>query len=73
MTPEIQGVLAERATIRADCETEMMKHFLDVSRTMAPEEGRRYLAWVEKQTVLHGQPMEERMNLGSPMPRQHQM
>jgi hypothetical protein len=60
VTPEIQGVLTERAKMRADCEAEMMKHFMEVSRTMPPEQGRRYLAWVEKQTFLHGQAMEER-------------
>jgi hypothetical protein len=60
LTPEIQSVLAERARIRAECEAEMMKHFLAVSRTMPPEQGRRYLAWVEAQTSLHGQGMEQR-------------
>jgi hypothetical protein len=60
VTPEIQGLLAERAKMRADCEAEMMKHFLAVSRTMPPEQGRRYLAWVEEQTFLHGSGMEER-------------
>jgi hypothetical protein len=60
MTPEIQNLLAERAKTRADCEAEMLKHFLAVSRTMPPEQGRRYLAWVETQSCLHGQAMEER-------------
>ncbi len=60
LTAEIQGLLAQRATMRADCEAEMMKHFLEVSRTMPPEQGRRYLAWVQEQTLLHGQGMEAR-------------
>lgn len=60
MTPEIQNLLAERAKTRADCEAEMLKHFLAVSRTMPPEQGRRYLAWVETQSCLRGQAMEER-------------
>ncbi len=59
VTAEIQSLLAERAKTRADCEAEMMKHFLEVSRTMPPQQGRRYLAWVEQQTILHGQAMEE--------------
>jgi hypothetical protein len=59
MTQEIQSLLAERAKMRADCETEMMKHFLAVSRTMPPEQGQRYLAWVEQQSFLCGQGMEE--------------
>ncbi len=60
MTTEIQSLLAQRATMRAECEAEMMKHFIEVSRTMPPEQGRRYLAWVEAQTFLHGQAMEDR-------------
>ena len=44
--------MAERAKMRADCEAEMLEHFLEVSRTMPPEQGRRYLAWVEQQTFL---------------------
>jgi len=60
VTPEIQALLVQRAQTRASCETEMLKHFLAVSRTMPPEQGRRYLAWVEQQTILNRQPMEAR-------------
>ncbi len=60
VTPEIQKLLTERATTRALCEGEMLKHFQDVSRAMPPEQGRRYLAWVQAQTVLRSQAMESR-------------
>ena len=75
VTPEIQSLLAERAKTRAECEAEMMKHFLEVSHTMPPEQGRRYLAWVEKQTILHGQAMEERhhMQHGNHVADEHPM
>jgi Heavy-metal resistance len=59
VTPEIQELLTQRAKTRSDCEAEMLKHFLQVSRTMPPEQGRRYLAWVEQQTVLRAQSMEK--------------
>jgi hypothetical protein len=36
----------------------MLKHFIAVSQTMPPEQGRRYLAWVEKQTFMRGEAME---------------
>lgn len=72
VTPEIQALLAERAKMRADCEAEMMKHFLEVSRTMPPEQGRRYLAWVEHQTFLNGQAMEERHRSEGPGLPAHQ-
>jgi hypothetical protein len=65
VTPAIQNLLAERAKTRADCEAEMLKHFLAVSRTMPPEQGRRYLAWVESQSCLHAQGMEERHKTGN--------
>ena len=52
MTPEIKAILAERAQERADCQTEMLEHFFEVSRTMPAEQGRRYLAWVQDQTCL---------------------
>lgn len=58
VTPEIQKLLAQRASMRADCETEMLNHFLEVSRMMPPEQGKRYLQWVEQQTFLSGQAME---------------
>ena len=52
VTPEIQKTLAEAAQLRADCQKEMLQHFYDVSRTMPPEQGKRYLAWVQRSTVL---------------------
>jgi hypothetical protein len=30
----------------------MLQHFYEVSRTMPPEQGRRYLAWVQERTIL---------------------
>ncbi len=60
VTPEIQSLLNERAKMRADCEAEMMRHFIVVSKTMPAAQGRRYLEWVEKQIFLGGQVMEER-------------
>ena len=78
VTAEVQAVLGERAKMRADCEAEMLQHFLEVSRTMPPEQGRRYLAWVQAQSSLRGQGMEQRhrMNMenkGGPMGGGHQM
>jgi Spy/CpxP family protein refolding chaperone len=64
ITPEIENLLAERAKNRAQCEVEMLKHFQEVSRAMPPEQGRRYLAWVQEQTVLRGSAMENRHKVG---------
>jgi hypothetical protein len=48
VTPEVERELAESARLRAECQTMMLKHFFEVSRTMPPDEGRRYLAWVQE-------------------------
>lgn len=58
VTPAVEQAMLRRAAIRAQCETEMMRHFVEVSRTMPPEQGRRYLRWVEQQTILRGEAME---------------
>ncbi|MEI6392174.1 MAG: periplasmic heavy metal sensor [Verrucomicrobiota bacterium] len=52
ITPEIEKALTESALLRAECQKKMLQHFYDVSRTMPPEQGQRYLAWVQSKTVL---------------------
>lgn len=73
VTPEVESLLTERAKTRALCEAEMLKHFQEVSRAMPFEQGRRYLAWVQEQTVLRAQAMESRhkMDGGDQMKKEH--
>jgi hypothetical protein len=52
VTPEIQKLLQEAAQLRAECQTQMLEEFYAVSRSMPPEQGKRYLAWVQGQTLL---------------------
>jgi N-glycosylase/DNA lyase len=52
VSPEIEKTLADAALLRAQCQKEMLQHFYDVSRTMPPDQGKRYLAWVQDQTIL---------------------
>lgn len=52
ITPEIEKTLAEAALLRAECQKQMLEQFYEVSRTMPPDQGKRYLAWVQEQTVL---------------------
>lgn len=56
MTSEIEAAIAEAARLRGECQRNMLQHFFAVSRTMPPEQGRRYLAWVKEKTFLsdHG-------------------
>ena len=51
VTPEIQRALAEGAQLRAECQRQMLQHFYEVSQSMPPEQGRRYLAWVHERTL----------------------
>lgn len=51
ITPEIELALSEAALLRSECQKQMLQHFYEVSRTMPAEQGQRYLAWVQNQTV----------------------
>jgi len=54
VTAEIKDALAEAARLRVECETAMLEHFYETSRQMSPEQGKRYLAWVQSETLLPG-------------------
>lgn len=51
VTPEVERTLAEATALRRDCQTAMLKHFVEVSRAMPPAQGRRYLEWICDQTL----------------------
>ena len=51
VTAEVQMKLTELGELRAQCQAQMLQHFVDVSRAMPPEEGRRYLAEMERITI----------------------
>lgn len=51
-TPELDSALAESARLRSECQRMMLRHFFQVSQTMAPEQGRRYLSWVTEKAFL---------------------
>ena len=58
-TPEIERALAEAGRLRSECQTMMLRHFFQVSQTMPPEQGRRYLAWVKEKVFLPNYDMPE--------------
>jgi Heavy-metal resistance len=56
VNPAAQQKLAELAALRAQCQAQMLQHFAEVSQTMPPEQGRRYLAEMQRLTLgLHDQ------------------
>jgi hypothetical protein len=59
-TPEIDAALAEAAQTRSECQRMMLRQFFQVSQTMPPEQGRRYLAWVKEKVFLPDYGMNEK-------------
>ena len=51
VTPEIKEALVESARLRSKCQSAMLGHFYAVSRVMSPEQGRRYLAWMQSECL----------------------
>jgi hypothetical protein len=51
--------LKEAGDLRVECQKNMFHHFLEVSRQMPPEQGKRYLQWVHQRT-LAGHDMAQR-------------
>lgn len=66
VTPEIKKAMSEAAEIRAECETAMLDHFYKVAQTMPPEQGRRYLEWVQRETLKPSKMMPGRTQSSSP-------
>lgn len=56
LTPQIEAALTESARLRAECQREMLQHFFEVSQTMPPAQGKRYLEWISARTFVrsHG-------------------
>ena len=62
MTAEAQQKLAEVAALRAECQANMLGHFYEVSRAMPPEQGRRYLAEMQRLTLGSHEQIENTMS-----------
>ena len=59
LTPEIEAKLSEVGQLRTQCQQNMLRHFFAVSRSMPPQQGKRYLAWVQEKTFLPEHQMHE--------------
>jgi len=51
LTPEIEQMIAAAAQLHAECQRLMLQHCYEVSQTMPPEQGKRYLDWVHERTL----------------------
>jgi len=54
--------LDEIAALRAQCQAQMLQHFVAVSQAMPPEQGRRYLAVMKELTLGHHEQFEQSMS-----------
>jgi hypothetical protein len=71
VTPEAEKKLAEVAALRTRCQTQMLRHFGEVSQAMPPEQGRRYLAEMQRMTLGSHEQIEHKMSHEMPSPDGH--
>ena len=62
VTAEAERKLTELAALRAQCQTQMLRHFVEVSQVMSPEPGRRYLAEMQRLTLGFHEQIEQSMS-----------
>jgi len=62
ITPVAKQKLNELALLRAECQAEMLQHFMEVSQAMPAEQGRRYLSEMERLTIGAHEQTEQTMS-----------
>ena len=62
VTAEAQKKLTELGELRAQCQAQMIRHFIEVSQAMPPEQGQRYLAAMKKITLGAHEEIEQSMS-----------
>ena len=67
----IEQKLIEVGTLRAQCQAAMLEHFREVSQVMPPEQGRRYLAEMQRLTLGFHEQFEHSMSPDAPSPHGH--
>ena len=67
----LEQKLVEVGTLRAQCQAAMLQHFREVSQVMPPEQGRRYLAEMQRLTLGFHEEIEHTMSPGAPSPHGH--
>ena len=62
LTAEAQVKLNEVAALRAQCQAQMLQHFVAVSQAMPPAQGERYLAEMKRLTLGEHEQVERSMS-----------
>ena len=71
VTPAAEQKLAEVGALRSQCQAQMLRHFYEVSQAMPPEQGRRYLAEMQRLTLGFHEQFEHAMSPDTPSPHGH--
>ena len=61
ITVEAEIKLAELGALRARCQTQMLRHFVEVSQAMPAEQGKRYLVEMQRLTLGFHEQIEQSM------------
>jgi len=64
VSAEARTKLVELGELRAQCQAQMLQHFITVSQAMPPEQGRRYLAEMRRVTLGSHEELEQSMSSG---------
>jgi hypothetical protein len=62
VTTVAEQKLSELAALRVACQTKMLQHFVEVSQAMPPEQGKRYLAEMQRITLGFHEQIEQSMS-----------
>jgi hypothetical protein len=62
VTSEAQEKMTELGELRAQCQAQMLRHFIAVSQAMPPEQGQRYLAEMKRLTLGFHEEIEQSMS-----------
>lgn len=62
VTTEAEQKLIELGTLRAQCQSQMLRHFAEVGQVMPPDQGRRYLAEMQRLTLGFHEQIEQSMS-----------
>ena len=62
VTTAAEQKLSELGALRAQCQAQMLRHFVEVSQAMPPEQGRRYLAEMQRLTLGFHEQIEQSMS-----------
>lgn len=62
LVAEVEPKLIQLGELRARCQARMLQHFVEVSHAMPPEQGRRYLAQMQRLTLGFHEQIEQSMS-----------